>query len=148
MSFVSSQGSASQELAKLCSLSGSSLDFINSRAISENRVKGLYRVLNQKATLRAVRALWRTFRHSPFRSIAGLSWSVMTPLHSWQMYCAASARSPSLRPSSLPGQRICANFSSIYFPQCGQGTKKCFSMSQASFAFQMWPVFSVGVLQI
>ena len=107
-------------------LSGSSLDFINSRAISENRVKGLYRVLNQKATLRAVRALWRTFRHSPFRSIAGLSWSVMTPLHSWQMYCAASARSPSLRPSSLPGQRICANFSFYILPAVRARNKEVF----------------------
>ena len=46
-SLVSSHGSASQLLVKFCSSSGSSLLFINSYAISENRVNGEYSVLIQ-----------------------------------------------------------------------------------------------------
>ena len=46
-SFVSSHGSASHELTKLWSSSGSSLARMNSRAMSENLVNGEYRVFIQ-----------------------------------------------------------------------------------------------------
>ena len=40
LSLVSSHGSASHELTKLCSRSGSSFAFMNSRAMSEKEVNG------------------------------------------------------------------------------------------------------------
>ena len=46
-SFVSSHGSASHELTKLCNSSGSSFARMNSLAISENLVNGEYRVFIQ-----------------------------------------------------------------------------------------------------
>ena len=72
-SFVSSHGSASQLLVKLCSSSGSSLLRMNSRAISEKRVNGEYRVFSQKATLLGFFVRCFTACQRPARSIFPLS---------------------------------------------------------------------------
>ena len=82
-SLVSSHGSASHELVKLCSASGSSFAAMNALAISEKRVNGLYSVFIQNATLRATRAVLRTSRHSPFLSISIFSASFRTAPHAW-----------------------------------------------------------------